>query len=514
MKNFIGIIDLGTTSTRFIIFDGTLTQISCCQLEHEQITLHPGWTEHDPLEIWKNTLTCIKNAVEALTVELSTIQFQISCIGITNQRETTLVWSKSSGKPLHNAIVWNDTRTVELVEKCISTNKMNKDQLRSLTGLPISTYFSGLKLKWLIENVDAVKEALNSNDAMFGTFDSWLIYNLSNRKAHVTDVTNASRTLMMNIFTCQWDKVLLNALGIPENIILPEIMSNVDHFAICEVDPLVGIPITGCIGDQQSAMVGHECFKIGQVKNTCGTGCFLMMNTGTTAVQSKSGLLTTIGYQLGKKVGVTYALEGSVACAGSAVNWLVNNLKVASSPQDCDFIAKQVKDNGGVNFVPSFTGLFTPHWEPNAKGTITGLTLFSTNAHVVRALLEGICLQVTEVIDAMKVDSELILEKLTVDGGVSKSDFICQTQANLLDIDVIRYSNSELTARGAAICAAIGIGLLLSLEDLDKIADRSKYTGTIFKSKIDSITRATLRDQWKDAVLAAKTASSSTRSSL
>jgi glycerol kinase len=528
----IGALDQGTTSTRFILFDSkTLHQVACYQLPHEQYHPGPGWSEHDPMEILDKSRTCIVKAMEQLqSSDVSSSLYknaQLLAMGITNQRETTVVWDSQTGEPLYRAIVWNDLRTNSLVEQIIGENKRatltennnnitiaGRDNnsmgpsdayfLQKLCGLPVSTYFSALKLRWLIENVERVKVAIQQGRCMFGTMDSWLIWNLTggiNGGKHVTDVTNASRTMLMNIEKLDWDNELKRVFKIPDNgLILPEIKSNTELFGHAQLDlnnSRLRIPITGCVGDQQSAVIGQRCFKEGEAKNTYGTGCFLLMNTGERPVYSKYGLLTTICYKLGAEQKAVYALEGSVAVAGSGIKWLKDNLGIISSFEESEHLASTVKNTGGVYFVPAFSGLFAPYWRPDARGTIVGLTQYSTKAHICRAMIEAVSHQTQEVLEAMHKDSNVSVSHLKVDGGMSNNNVLLQSQADLLGVPVIKPKYIETTALGAAICAALGSGIYSSIEQIPSLFSNETTT---FESQISQQQRELELKRWDMAV--------------
>ncbi|XP_063868538.1 glycerol kinase-like isoform X5 [Scylla paramamosain] len=435
----VGAVDQGTSSTRFLVFSATTGEVlTYHQVEVAQHYPKEGWVEQDCNELLKSVHTCILKAVENLK-SLEIDPGDIKAVGITNQRETTVVWDRTTGLPLCNAIVWLDARTASTAEAILKeTPGQNKDYLKDLCGLPISTYFSAVKLRWLLDNLPEVQEAAAQGNLLFGTVDSWLLWNLTgglDGGLHVTDVTNASRTMLMNISTLQWDANLCKFFKIPMSI-LPEIRSSSEIYGYITKGPLLGIPISGVLGDQQAALVGQMCLSRGQAKNTYGTGCFLLYNTGTQIVQSEHGLLTTVGYKLGKKSPTIYALEGSVAIAGAAVTWLRDNLHVIKSSTDIEPLAKKVKDSGGVYFVPAFSGLFAPYWRSDARGTICGLTQASTSAHLARAVLEAVCFQTREILDAMQKDSGITLNKLQVDGGMTCNNTLMQLQADIAGVPV------------------------------------------------------------------------------
>ena len=465
MSKYIAAIDQGTTSTRCMIFDHDGRVVSAAQREHQQIYPSPGWVEHDPLEIWERTRDVIAGAISAKQIEKGTI----SAIGVTNQRETSIIWDKFTGKPFYNAIVWQDTRTKELCDKLASSG--NKDRFRDKVGLPLATYFSGPKIKWLIENIDGVRDAALSGQALFGNIDSWLIWWLTGGPkggAHVTDVTNASRTMLMNLITLQWDEEILEIFNIPKNI-LPRIVPSSDSsvWGMTKVDgPFEeAIPVCGDLGDQQAALVGQNCFQPGEAKNTYGTGCFMLLNTGQKIVPSKSGLLTTLAYQFGKQP-ATYALEGSVAITGALVQWLRDNLGLITKSSEVEDLALTVLDNGGIYFVPAFSGLYAPYWRSDARGVIVGMTRYINKGHIARAALEATAYQTREVLDAMENDSLVKLQTLKVDGGMVFNELLMQFQADLLDVPVIRPKVAETTALGAAYAAGLAVKFWENVNDL------------------------------------------------
>ncbi|KAJ4462050.1 putative Glycerol kinase [Paratrimastix pyriformis] len=464
--SLIAAIDQGTTSTRIIVFDGSFNVVASAQLEHRQITPKPGWVEHNPLEIIEvigRLQEMIAEKLQAQGLSLS----QIAGVGITNQRETTVVWDRFTGRPLHNAVVWLDTRTHETMAKLART--CSKDAFREKTGLPIASYFSGLKLRWLIDNVPAVREAARDGRCLFGTIDTWLIWTLTGGPeggVHVTDVTNASRTMIFNIHTLQWDEEICRQLEIPMGV-LPQVRSSSEVYGRFAQGPFKGIPIAGCLGDQQSALVGQKAFTCGEAKNTYGTGCFLLMNMGERPMTSKHGLLTTVAYKLGPHAPVHYAFEGSVAIAGAAVKWLGDNMGLIPSPRDIGPLASSVPDTGGVYFVPAFSGLFAPRWREDARGLVIGMSQFTTKAHVARAVEEAICFQTREVLEAMEQDSGVKLRLLRVDGGASEDGFLMQWQADLLGTQVVRPACVETTAMGTAFAAALATGFCTSTADIE-----------------------------------------------
>ncbi|KAI8921102.1 hypothetical protein DFJ77DRAFT_448543 [Powellomyces hirtus] len=494
---FVGSIDQGTSSSRFMIFNQKGEIVTMHQMEFEQIYPQAGWCEHDPEVIMDSVNQCIAEVAKKLEAMGHSIS-DIKAIGITNQRETTVVWDKITGKPLHHAIVWLDGRTKSTVAKLVEKSESKTTtHLQQKCGLPFSTYFSGVKLRWLLDNVDAVKKAHDEGRLAFGTIDSWLIYNLTGGVTggkHVSDVTNASRTMFMNIHTLQWDEDILKFFDVKREI-LPEIVSSAEEYGKVVGGPLAGLPLAGCLGDQQAAVVGQRCFNPGEVKNTYGTGCFMLFNTGTDAVISKHGLLTTVGYKLGKDADAVYALEGSVAIAGAAIKWLRDNLKMIESAAEINELAAKVENTGGVYFVPAFSGLFAPHWRDDARGCIVGLTQYATREHIARATLEAVCFQSKEVLDAMNADAGTDLAMLKVDGGMTNSDLGMQIQADLLGISVERPAMRETTALGAALAAGLTVGVW---KDLNDFAAGEKPD--VFEPKIEAKDRADRYADWKKAV--------------
>ncbi|WP_128547242.1 glycerol kinase GlpK [Larkinella soli] len=461
MPPYIAAIDQGTTSTRCIVFDRQGTIISVGQKEHAQIYPQPGWVEHDPEEIWRNTLEVI--ALARINGKLQ--GSDIAAVGITNQRETTVVWNRKTGKPYYNALVWQDTRTGDLVSRFARNG--GQDRFRAATGLPLATYFSSLKIKWILDNVPGVREDAERGQALFGTMDTYLIWQLTGghyNGLHITDVTNASRTQLMNLQTLDWDPELLEAFDIP-HAMLPQIRSSSEVYGTVTSEVLPGIPIAGILGDQQAALVGQTCFEPGQAKNTYGTGCFLLMNTGTELRPSNYGLLTTVAYRFGKEP-AHYALEGSVAITGALVQWLRDNLGLISSSAEVDTLARTVPDNGGAYFVPAFSGLYAPYWKADARGVIAGLTRFVNKGHLARAVLEATAYQTLDVVRAMEQDAEMQLSSLRVDGGMTVNELLMQFQADMLGVPVIRPKITETTALGAAYAAGLAVGSWSSFDDL------------------------------------------------
>nr|6ZQ4_A Chain A, Glycerol kinase-like protein [Thermochaetoides thermophila DSM 1495]6ZQ4_B Chain B, Glycerol kinase-like protein [Thermochaetoides thermophila DSM 1495]6ZQ4_C Chain C, Glycerol kinase-like protein [Thermochaetoides thermophila DSM 1495]6ZQ4_D Chain D, Glycerol kinase-like protein [Thermochaetoides thermophila DSM 1495]6ZQ4_E Chain E, Glycerol kinase-like protein [Thermochaetoides thermophila DSM 1495]6ZQ4_F Chain F, Glycerol kinase-like protein [Thermochaetoides thermophila DSM 149 len=509
--SFVGSIDQGTTSSRFLIFNGEGNPVASHQIEFENLYPKSGWHEQDPYELLNSVQQCIDGAMHKFA-SLGYSKENIRAIGITNQRETTVVWDSVTGEPLHNAIVWPDTRTSALVRELKA--RQSADSLLELCGLPLSTYPSSVKLLWLIQNVDAVKQAYEEGRLAFGTVDSWLIYKLNGgaqaeRPIHVTDSTNASRTMFMNLRTLQYDDKLLGFFGIDRNKIkLPKIVPSSDPEAFGKVatGALAGVPIAGCLGDQSSALVGQCGFSPGQAKNTYGTGCFLLYNVGTEPVISKYGLLATVAYDFGRGRKPVYALEGSIAVAGAGITFLMNNLGFAPKPSEINALAESVLDNGGVVFVTAFSGLFAPYWIDDAKGTLFGITQHTTKGHIARATLEATCYQTRAILDAMEKDSGHKLESLAVDGGLSASDLCMQTQADISGIPVDRPRMRETTALGAAIAAGLATGVWRELDHVkESIAGGANGNGKknareVFYPKMDRKKAERLFRKWEQAV--------------
>lgn len=455
---FVLAIDQGTTSTRAVLFDTTGTPVASAQKEHEQFFPRPGWVEHDAVEIWDNTREVVGQAL----ARAHTVRTHIRAVGITNQRESTVLWDRSTGRPIAHSIVWQDTRTQPMVDRLATDG--GTERFREQTGLPLSSYFSATKIAWLLDNVDGARARAEAGELAFGTMDSWLVWNLTGG-LHVTDVTNASRTLLMNLRTLEWDEELLYAFGIPR-LLLPEIRPSSGDFGVVTGDSaLREVPITGILGDQQAATFGQSAFEPGEAKNTYGTGNFLIVNTGETPVFSDNGLITTLAYQLGEDT-PTYALEGSVAVTGSLVQWLRDNLGIISASSEIEALAASVDDNGGAHLVPAFSGLLAPHWRPDARGVLVGLTRYVTKAHIARAALEATAFQSLEVINAATADTSVPLTELRVDGGMVVNDLLMQFQADVLGIPVVRPAVIETTALGAAYAAGLASGFWSSLNDL------------------------------------------------
>jgi len=460
MAKYIAALDQGTTSTRCIIFNHSGEILSSDQKEHKQILPQPGWVEHDPLEIWQNALGVIEGAMLKAGLSVS----ELAALGITNQRETTVAWSKSSGKPLFNAIVWQDTRTNAICRDLAQDSGQNR--FRATTGLPLATYFSGPKIKWILENIPEAQSLADQGDLLFGTIDSWIIWNITggiNGGKHLTDVTNASRTMLMDLKSLDWAPDILESMGIPLST-LPKICSSSEIYGTA-VKPLEGLIISGILGDQQAALFGQGCFDPGDAKNTYGTGCFLLLNSGETPTISNHGLLTTLAYKIGDQKPV-YALEGSIAIAGALIQWLRDNLGLIETSSEVEELARQVEDNGGIYFVPAFSGLYAPYWQSDARGVIVGLTRYITKAHIARAALEATAFQTKEILEAMEKDTGIKLQSLKVDGGMVKNELLMQFQADVLNVPVIRPTITETTALGAAYAAGLAVGFWEDLESL------------------------------------------------
>ncbi len=473
MPKYIGALDLGTTSNRFIIFDHGGNIIGLDQIEHEQIFPRPGWVEHDPGEIWQNCEAVIRGALNKTGIGGKDLQ----ALGITNQRETTVLWDKTTGKPFYNAVVWQCTRTDDICRRL--SKEYGRDRFREKTGLPVASYFSGPKIQWILENVSEAKTAAEKGLALFGTIETWIIWWLTGGPkggAHVTDVTNASRTLLMDLKTLRWDQEILTILGIPEQI-LPRIVPSIDHRTWGHTrknGPFQAtIPICGALGDQQASLVGHTCFEVGETKNTYGTGCFLLHNTGEKIVASQQGLLTTVAYQV-RGQNPVFCLEGSVAVAGALVQWLRDNLGIIQAAPEIEKLALSVENNGGAFIVPAFSGLFAPYWRSNARGAIMGLTRFVSNGHLARAVLEATAYQTRDIVEAMNRDSGVTLRDLKVDGGMVQNNLLMQIQADILDLPVVRPQMSEITALGAAYAAGVAANFWSGFEELKKnwVVDR------------------------------------------
>ncbi len=479
---YIGALDQGTSSTRFMIFDADARVIASHQLEHKQIFPNPGWVEHDGAEIWERTQEVMAGALEKAGIKAG----ELAAIGITNQRETTIAWDAETGKPLHNALVWQDTRTAEFMD---NLSEANKELIIHRTGLAIAPYFSASKMKWLIDYVPAVADAVKAGTARIGTIDSWILWNLSGG-TFATDVTNASRTALMNLETLDWDPELLALFAIPRSVLAD--INPTSHVYAKTSD---GVAIAALVGDQQGAMIGQTCFDVGDSKTTYGTGNFALLNTGTTIVRSQHGLLTTVCYKFGDSSAV-YALEGSVAVTGSAIQWLRDQLGVIKSSSEIEALARSVDDNGGVYFVPAFSGLFAPHWRSDARGVIVGLSRASTKAHLARAALEAIAYQTRDVLDAMAADSKVAIKSMRVDGGATANDLLMQIQSDVMGIEIIRPEVIETTALGAAYAAGIAVGVWKSPDDVrNKWRENHRWSSTL-----DPNLRAEKYAQWTKAV--------------
>lgn len=491
MAKYLSAIDQGTTSTRFIVFDSAGRMISCAQREHQQIYPQPGWVEHDPEEVWRLTQEVISEAMQ----QKGLAAHDLAAIGITNQRETAILWNRKTGKPVYNAMVWQDMRVADEVAEFSSHS--GPDRFRKETGLPLATYFSTLKIRWMLRHVPGAREMATAGELLFGNVDTYLVWRLTgglNGGIHVTDVTNASRTQLMDLKTLNWSRTLLQAFDIPEDI-LPRIVSSSEVYGLAKIEGLNGVPVAGILGDQQAALVGQTCFECGQAKNTYGTGCFLLMNTGTSAVVSKHGLLTTVAFKLGAQP-AHYALEGSVAITGALVQWIRDNLGLISRSAEIEALANTVEDNGGVYFVPAFSGLFAPHWQANARGVIAGLTRYANKGHLARAVLEATAYQTREVVEAMEMDSGNHIEVVRTDGGMVENELLMQFQADILDREVVRPVVKETTALGAAYAAGLAVGVYKNLSELREnwAVDRT------WKPHMEAAKREQLYRNWKKAV--------------
>jgi len=491
LKKYVGAIDQGTTSTRFIVFDEDGSIVSVAQKEHRQIYPQPGWVEHDPSEIIARTGEVCEGALNDAGIAPTAL----AAIGITNQRETTILWERKTGKPVGNAIVWQDTRVADDVSRFSADGGQNR--FREATGLPLSTYFSGLKLRWLLKNIPGAKKKAAAGELLFGTVDSFLVWHLtggSNGGAHITDVTNASRTQLLNLKTLQWDPALLASFEIPESV-MPSVKSSSEVYGEAAIRVLKGVPIAGILGDQQAALVGQACFDLGEVKNTYGTGCFLLMNTGERIVPSAAGLLTTVAYKFGAAP-AHYALEGSIAISGALVQWLRDNLGLISASSDVEALAKTVEDNGGVYIVPAFSGLYAPYWKDSARGVIAGLTRYANKGHLARSVLEATAYQTRDVVEAMEQDAGISLKCVRVDGGMVGNELLMQFQADILNREVVRPVIRETTALGAAYAAGLATGFFKGTKEL-----RAKWkSDRTWKTNMDGGTRDRLYRGWKKAV--------------
>jgi glycerol kinase len=488
---YIGAIDQGTTSTRFIVFDESGKTVSMAQQEHRQLYPRPGWVEHDPEEIWRSTERVIRQAIEQMGIKSR----ELAAIGLTNQRETTILWNRKTGRPVYNAIVWQDTRVEDEVAEF--SRDGGQDRFRDKTGLPLSTYFSALKIRWILNHVPGVREQAEAGDIVFGTVDTFLVWRLSGGPsggAHLTDVTNASRTQLMNLKTLEWDREILRLYEIPE-IMLPRICSSSEVYAPAQLDAIQGVPIAAILGDQQAALVGQTCFRLGEAKSTYGTGCFLLMNTGRDLVPSEHGLITTLAYRFGEQP-AEYALEGSIAISGALVQWLRDNLGIIETSSDIEKLALSVEDNGGVYFVPAFSGLYAPYWKATARGVITGLTRYANKGHLARAVLEATAYQTREVVEAMERDSGIALESLRCDGGMVGNDLLMQFQADILNRPVLRSVVKETSALGASFAAGLAVGFFSSLDDLRTLW----ATDRCWQPRMEEKRRNEIYRLWKKAV--------------
>jgi glycerol kinase len=491
MPRYIGALDQGTTSTRFMIFDQAGKVAACAQKEHRQIYPQAGWVEHDPDEIWRRTQEVMADAMQAAQARPA----DLAGIGITNQRETTVLWNRSTGRAVHNALVWQDMRVADAVSEF--TRNGGVDRFRAKTGLPVSTYFSSLKLRWLLHCVAGARQQAEAGDLLFGTIDTFLLWHLTggpNGGLHVTDCTNASRTQLMNLETLDWDDELLGAFDVPRAV-LPRIASSSEVYGEATVESVRGAPVAGILGDQQAALVGQSCFDAGEAKNTYGTGCFLLMNTGHEIVQSKCGLVTTVAYQRNGKP-ANYALEGSIAITGALVQWVRDNLGLIERSPEIETLAQTVEDNGGVYFVPAFSGLYAPYWKHNARGVIAGMTRYTNKGHIARAVLEATAFQTREVVEAMEKDAGVPVTVLRTDGGMVENELLMQFQSDILAREVVRPACKETTALGAAYAAGLATGFFDSVEDL-----RSRWAvDRVWKPNMDSDRREGMYSFWKKAV--------------
>lgn len=491
MQKYVIAIDQGTTSSRCIIFDHSGSIVASDQKEHTQIYPKPGWVEHDALEIWNSVLYVIRGALNKTNIPLS----EIAACGITNQRETTVVWERATGRPIANAIVWQDTRTAGFMNQLAADG--GQDRFREIVGLPTNPYFSGSKIRWLLDNTPGAREKAEKGELCFGTIDTWLIWNLTGGPdggKHVTDVSNASRTFLMNLQTLDWDDGMLEIIGVPRAI-LPEIKASSEVYGLIRIPELKDIPVSGDLGDQQAALFGQTCYTAGEAKNTYGTGCFLLMNTGTAAVQSKNGLLTTLAYKIGDQPAY-YALEGSIAITGALVQWMRDNLKMIETSAEIETLANSVEDSGGIYFVPAFSGLFAPYWRSDARGAIVGLTRYINAGHLARAVLEATAYQSAEVLEAMNKDSGVPLTALKVDGGMVHNQTLMQFQSDILGVPVIRPKVAETTALGAAYAAGLAVGFWKQVEDLRE----NWQVDQQWQPRMEAETREGLMAGWKKAV--------------
>ena len=487
---YIGALDQGTTSTRFIVFDRHGRAVAIAQREHEQIYPQPGWVEHDPMEIWRRTAEVMEEAAAQRGLRAG----DLACIGIANQRETTVVWNRQTGLPVYNALVWQDTRVADTVARF--AREGGQDRFRANTGLPLSTYFSGMKLAWILDHVKGARQQAEHGDLLFGTIDTWLLWNLTGgigRGVWATDVTNASRTQLMNLNTLTWDDDMLAAFNIPRAV-LPQIRSSGEFYGEVVQGVFAGVPLCGILGDQQAALVGQACFRPGEVKNTYGTGCFLLMHTGARK-DSACGLLTTVGYKFGEAPAV-YALEGSVAITGALVQWVRDNMGLIERSEEIEKLARTVNDNGGIYFVPAFSGLYAPYWKDTARGVIAGLTRYANKGHLARAVLEATAFQTREVVEAMEADAGMQLKQLRTDGGMVANELLMQFQADILDRQVIRPAMRETTALGAAYSAGLACGYYSGLDELLEAWEVDRT----WTPRMEAPERERLYRQWKKAV--------------
>jgi glycerol kinase len=491
MAKYLAAIDQGTTSTRCIVFNRDGRIVGSAQREHAQLLPKPGWVEHDAVEIWRNTVEVVAKAKAHAGIE----RFDLAALGVTNQRETTVLWNRRTGAPLHNALVWQDTRVNALVAQYASRG--GRDRFRDKTGLPLASYFSALKLQWLLNEVPGARALAEAGDALFGTIDTWLVWNLTggvHDGLHVTDVTNASRTQLMDLAKLAWDPQLLRDFDIPRAV-LPRIVASAQVHGEARLESLAGVPVAGILGDQQAALVGQTCFAPGEAKNTYGTGCFLLMNTGAVPVQSKAGLITTVAYQLGSAA-PCYALEGSIAIAGALVQWLRDNLRLIAHSSEIEALAREVEDNGDVYFVPAFSGLYAPHWQENARGIIAGLTRYANRGHIARAALEATAYQTRDVLAAMERDSGIAMKELRVDGGMVGNELLMQFQADVLNVPVVRPQVVETTALGAAYAAGLAVNYWTGPEELASHWSIDKR----WKPSMAEARRTRLYDSWQKAI--------------
>lgn len=491
MAKYVGAIDQGTTSTRFMIFDYSGKVVGVVQKEHEQIYPKPGWVEHNPMEIWERTQEVVTDALKKNNISAA----DIAAVGVTNQRETTVVWEKATGKPVYNAIVWQDTRTDQICNKLAENG--GQDRFREKVGLPLATYFSGPKVKWILDNVDGARAKAEKGEVLFGNIDTWVIWNLTGGPdggVHVTDVSNASRTMLMNLKTLDWDADMLKAMDIPRAM-LPAVKASSEVYGKGKNTGLEGVPVSGDLGDQQAALFGQTCYSPGEAKNTYGTGCFMLLNTGTKPIQSKNGLLTTLAYKIGDQPAV-YALEGSIAITGALVQWIRDNLKMIEKSSDIEPLAKTVEDSGGMYIVPAFSGLFAPYWKSDARGVFVGLTRYITSGNIARAVLEATAYQTREVLDAMNKDSGVDLTALKVDGGMVFNELLMQFQSDILGVPVIRPTVAETTALGAAYAAGLAVGFWAKVDDLRANWGKDKE----WKPVMGKDVREKLYKGWKKAV--------------